>query len=94
MNYIAIMDHLSALHNLVENVEGLRKWKNFLRHFGLILHKIAHIAILHNDEMVATIYIKHNPYLKMNFQAERYWHGWRSTLLVFIGKYVFLSFAL
>ena len=58
VNDVPLMNRLDALHNLMDDSKGLAESKHSLGQLGLVLVKIAHVAVLHDDEMVATIWIK------------------------------------
>lgn len=55
VNDVPLMNRLDALHNLMDDSKGLAESKHSLGQLGLVLVKIAHVAVLHDDEMVATI---------------------------------------
>lgn len=55
MDDISLMDGLDTDHDLVEDSDGFVKTKYSLGQFGLILKEVPQVAVLHNDEVVATI---------------------------------------
>ena len=55
MHNIVSMDDVDPLDHLVEDIEGLINPKSPVGHFALNGVKVAHIAVLHNEEVPVTL---------------------------------------